>query len=216
MRRKREDFIVTVLRHGVSLIIGMIIVGLLMTIINYTFKPKLLIVNPFEVRAEASLFHKEKPKAKKIHPLKITTSPKPVHVLKVNNDNSLLVKGKDTRAKTVSLYLITFPPEGYYHATEAHKALKKAVSGKQLWISKDQQSENDNQVYLETRDSLVQADLLSSGDVSLHNYNGAEKYFDYLKYKEIKARSKSKGVWQLPGYVTDVGYNRKVGRIDGK
>lgn len=213
MHQKREDFIVTVVKHGLWMISAIAVVGLLMLLISYFANPQLLNKIPVGTTAEASIFHKEekkKPKSK----LKLSTRPQEVRVTRIEDDHSLVIQGKNTKPKRVYLYLVTFPPKGYYYADKATKALKESVSGKRLWASVDPQAPSDKQVYLQTKNRLIQDKLLSKGYVSMHNFNGAEKYFSLLQLSEKKARDRSKGIWYIPGYVTDTGYNKKVGKLD--
>lgn len=215
MHRKREDFVVTVLKHSVVLIVGMIVVGIIMTLVNLFYQPKLILSGPFATTAQASIFYHPH-KKERVHRLKITTKPQIVRVVQVNDDNSLVIKGSHTYRKRVHLFLVTFPPKGCYYAVDAHKALKKAVANKKLLVLTDKQADNSNQVYLETQKQLIQGLLLRKGCVSLHNYNGSEKYFSYMLALQNKAKDESKGIWYIPGYVTDIGYNKKAGKLNDK
>ena len=47
----------------------------------------------------------------------------------------------------------------------------------------------------------------------MYNYNGSEKYYALLKQDQDKARGNGKGVWIVPGYVTNNGYSTKVGNL---
>lgn len=220
MHRKKKDFIVIVVHQGIIMIAVMIVITLLMTIMSFALPSKDLFSSYIftEKTADASILDKfrKNDKTRKTHQLKISTKPQQVTAIKVNSDNTIMIRGKNTYPKRVSLYLITFPPAGEYEANEAHQALKRSVMGKHLWVSKDPLAQSDKQVYLQTQDDLIQEKLLQQGLVSLHNYNGSEKYYTYLLGKQQKAQKNSKGVWYVPGYVTDTGYNKGALKKDEK
>lgn len=212
MHRKKEDFILIILKKGVSLIACGIIVGILITLMNLIVSSqKIAISTALTEPAKASIFNfKKKPKK---HPLKLTSQPQRVKVISVNDNNKITVKGDYTYPKTLSLYLVTFPPKHCYKSAEAHQRLEKLVKGKTIYVYTDSQASKKNEAYVQKGDSLIQETLLKEGLVVMYNYNGSEKYYALLKQDQDKARSNGKGVWIVPGYVTNNGYSTKVGNL---
>lgn len=212
MHRKKEDYILIIVKKGISLIACGIIVGILITLMNLIVSThKIAISTPLDQPVEASIFSFKK--KQKPHPLKLTSKPVKVKVLKVQADNKIVVKGANTYAKTLSLYLVTFPPKGCYKATEAHQRLEELLKGKTVYVYNDGQVTKSTEAYVQKGDSLIQETLLKEGLVVMYNYNGSEKYYALLKQDQNKARSNGKGVWIVPGYVTNNGYSHKVGNL---
>lgn len=216
MQRKKEDFVIVVLKRGVVLLVGGLIVGIVLALFNlFMDTTKYSLPSPGIETAQASIlpsFHK-KQKPKK---LTITTHPQQVEVTKVNADNSLVVKGENTTPCKVKLLMISFPPANCYGSRKAHQALKSMTLHKTFWVFTDNQAQSSNEVYLQHGKTLVQIQLLQQGNVIMQNYNGSEKYFYNLQKAQDKASADVKGVWLIPGYVTTTGYHKKAGLIDGE
>lgn len=216
MQRKKEDFVVVVLKRGILLLIGGLIVGVVLALFNlFMDTTKYSLPSPGAETAEASIlpsFHR-KQKTKK---LTITTHPQQVEVIKVNPDNTLVVKGENTTSKKVKLLMLAFPPANCYGNQKAHHALKSMTLHKTFWVFTDNQAQSSNEVYLQHGKALVQIQLLQQGNAIMQNYNGSEKYFYNLQKAQDKASGDAKGVWLIPGYVTTTGYHKKAGLIDGE
>lgn len=212
MHRKKDDFLIVVGKRGLLLLLAGIVMGIVMILFTvlsnfsrFSYSPQI------EVTAQASIFkHQTKPKELKLS----SNSPKTVQVIKVNEDNSFVVKGQNTKPKTLKLLMIEFPPDGYYGARDAHRAFKTMVLGKTMYVYSDKKGPK-NYVYLQKGDDLVQLKLLRGGYATMADYNGSEKYYGNFQNEQDKAQRKLKGVWAVPGYVTDTGYHKKVGDISG-
>lgn len=215
MHRKKDDYLEIVFRQGVKLIISGIIIGLLMGLFSLIASSKRIAYCPFGSTAEASVLPNFWHKKDQPKPLHITTKPQEVEVTTVNADNSLTVRGENTYPKRVKLLLLSYPPKGCYGHDTAHKELIRLTKGKIMWIFTDKQAQNSNYVYLQKDSKIIQERILEQGDAVIYNYNGSERYFYNMQNAQQKAKEQAKGVWLAPGYVTDNGYDKKVGHVNG-
>lgn len=210
--KQKKGYVETVLQQGILMIILGLVLGFIMLIVSGIFSASSQL--PWAATtAHASIFDLGINKQHKITNLKVSTKPQLVKVIQVADDNTLVVKGKYTNPKRVSLYLTVLPSKDAFVGSSAHSYLKKSVINKNVYIFNDKQAPERKipVVYVERENQLIQSRLLRKGYAVIYNYNGSEKYYHQFVKDQDYAQQNSYGVWIRPGYVTDNGYNNRIG-----
>lgn len=211
--KRKKDYLAVVISNGILMVLLGFVLGLLVILINGVLSMSLPVVGQPET-AHAAVFDFKKEKKHKITNLNISDTPQKVKVLEVADDNTFVVKGEYTNPKRLALYLTVLPSSELFAGESAHNYFKKLMLHKTVYVFNDDQTpkKKNELVYVKIGNQLVQSKLLRKGYAAIYNYNGSEEYYQKFVKDQDYGQQHSNGVWIRPGYVTENGFDRKIGK----